>query len=84
MTVAACDWTALAHPQLAPPYGLVLAADCVWVEKLVAPFVRTLEALAGPTSQVCVEAWRVPWYIYRGMAVARLCCHAGHGGGPIC
>ena len=55
ITLAACDWTAAAlPPQLAPPYraGLVLAADCVWLEELVEPFVRTLERVAGPSTQV--------------------------------
>lgn len=55
MSVAACDWTApRLSADLLPPYGLVVAADCVWLEHLVQPFVATLERVAGPTSQVSV------------------------------
>lgn len=52
--VQACDWL---HPprdasQLGGPFGLVLAADCVWLEELVRPFVRTLQAVCSPGTQV--------------------------------
>lgn len=42
-TVAACDWTA-PDPAALLGHGLVIAADCVWLEELVAPLVATLEA----------------------------------------
>jgi predicted nicotinamide N-methyase len=50
--VAPLDWCALspaalaaATPPAAPP-ALLLAADCVWLPELVAPFVAALDALA--------------------------------------
>lgn len=49
-TVAPCDWTS---PNLSAiqGHGLVIAADCVWVEDLVAPLVATLEAATQPTRE---------------------------------
>ena len=53
---AADDWreitsTAAADEQgpalSSRPPGLVIAADCVWLEELVVPFVRALEAVAA-------------------------------------
>lgn len=56
VSLAACDWSdpprdagALGLP--GPP-ALVLAADCVWLEPLVSPFVSTLARLAGPHTRV--------------------------------
>ena len=51
---AAEDWreiTLVAAAEQGPlsssPPGLVIAADCVWLEELVVPFVRALEAVAA-------------------------------------
>lgn len=55
VTVAPCDWTALDTSALGGPHGLVLLADCVWIEPLVLPLVSTLEAvvrMGGPTCRV--------------------------------
>ena len=47
-TVAPCDWNLsldIQSPLLAPPWHLIIASDCVWLEHLVEPFVTTLERL---------------------------------------
>lgn len=48
ITVAPCDWNLsldIQSPLLAPPWGLIIASDCVWVAHLVEPFVTMLERL---------------------------------------
>ena len=54
VSVAALDWTQQpADPaSLGGPPGLIVAADCVWLEPLVQPFVACLASVAGPTSRV--------------------------------
>jgi hypothetical protein len=49
-TVAPCDWLS---PNLAviQNHGLIIAADCAWVEDLVPPLVATLEAATEPKSE---------------------------------
>jgi hypothetical protein len=51
--VAPCDWTSPADAAaLGPPAGLVIAADVVWLEELVAPLVGALEAVTAPAGRV--------------------------------
>lgn len=50
--MAPCDWAAPDLSLLTAPYGLVVAADCTWLQELVEPFVSTLEAVTAPGSQV--------------------------------
>ena len=47
-TVVACDWynpdiASLRNANKGNSFGIVIAADCVWVESLVAPLVSTFE-----------------------------------------
>ncbi|GAB4814454.1 hypothetical protein N2152v2_001500 [Parachlorella kessleri] len=55
VTVAPCDWMAPDLSVLTGPYGLVVAADCVWLGHFVEPFVGTLKAVTGPTTQVLLS-----------------------------
>lgn len=54
ITATALDWTKLVAdlPTLGGSFDLVIAADVVWVERLVEPFVRALEAVTSETGTV--------------------------------
>ncbi|KAL6770792.1 hypothetical protein ACKKBF_B32690 [Auxenochlorella protothecoides x Auxenochlorella symbiontica] len=53
VSVVPCDWESVGREALpAAPYALVIAADCVWLEALVQPFINALLTATGPKSKV--------------------------------
>mmetsp|Transcript_1649 Transcript_1649/g.4750 ORF Transcript_1649/g.4750 Transcript_1649/m.4750 type:complete len:172 (+) Transcript_1649:449-964(+) len=40
------------------PFGLVIAADCVWLERLVAPFVAALRAVATDAGTMVILSYQ--------------------------
>lgn len=53
VSVCACDWTCPPLDLLRQPFDLVIAADCVWLEELVDPFVHTM-TLISQYNPTCV------------------------------
>ncbi|KAI8102053.1 hypothetical protein M9434_007112 [Picochlorum sp. BPE23] len=53
VSVSACDWTCPPLDLLQKPFDLVIAADCVWLEELVEPFVETM-TLISKYNPTCV------------------------------
>jgi predicted nicotinamide N-methyase len=49
MRAGVLDWLVPAPPsELGVPFDVIVAADVVWVEELIAPLVQALDLLAGP------------------------------------
>lgn len=73
-TVTACDWYKPEAEGLRNsnngPFGLVIAADCVWVESLVAPLVSALEKMV--TGAGCLETRVLLGYQSRSARVDEL------------
>lgn len=46
VSVCACDWTCPPPELLQRPFDVVIAADCVWLEELVEPFVHTMSLIS--------------------------------------
>mmetsp|Transcript_35740 Transcript_35740/g.90161 ORF Transcript_35740/g.90161 Transcript_35740/m.90161 type:complete len:141 (-) Transcript_35740:133-555(-) len=56
LRVEELDWCQLTgvSDTLGGPFGLVIAADCVWLEHLVAPLVAALEALVDGRTKAII------------------------------
>ncbi len=73
LRVAALDWLA---PITEPPPALLIAADCVWLEALVAPFVAALDALTSDDTRILLvyqsRSSVVDAALWAALAAARL------------
>ncbi len=80
LRVATLDWHGLSAAALAPltepPPALLIAADCVWLEALVAPFVAALDALTSDDTHILLvyqsRSAAVDAALWAALAAARL------------